>query len=1678
MNYNTPEKMEQLEAYRRRERRLLREVRFFVKETVDEIEDVQIYFEWPYPCAGWREEALLGLQQDLEQRGVPWLSCRIDGCNYGMKNATGDAFLRKKWMVKTTDELFHKNFRAKVCPGNHVHAVIEGQETEKSAYYPWKLVQAITRHWKAQHVPGRHLQMLLSRESVQDSDEDDEKDVLVSRIPRPVAELNSEFEAKIALGEQDFSFQRCEAILVLMQGAKTSRGPMRSRGSQAGVTYQMYGAYSHGGLHGITKHTWQHPWTCRYLNAFLKSRVPNQTWTSIMIGYNQRTQPHRDVHNLKESVNILVGVGAYAGGELWLHGEAPPGVPKVSRWHGGQLWSGYELSTRNQVVIFDPDQWHATQAWTGYRITISAFTTRSIPHWDAQELKDLRALAFPLTGGNLYPLESHGDPLESRGDPLESRGDPLESRGDPSESRGDEVPKLLDGGPVPKAELERWTAKVAKFHKAAGHPSNKNLGRIVQEAGHPQWKIDVAKRYHCPACASLKQGGTSSGQIPPAATHQQYEAWEAVGVDAGEWVPPGSKKKVKFILMVDLATKLRVIQPIMIYDLLQMKNESGSDLIKAVSERWLSTFPKPRILVLDSAKPYVSEQVHAFASAINVGLHYTAEKESWAHGAVEASVQDVKSTASAIYLENMDQDLEVTLHLAVAALNSTEYTAGFSAFQWAYGRNYNITDEDVRTFQHVDPKIDFAQLVVARQRAEEVARQTRARRVLSKLGNTSVRQPLRNYEPLDLVKVWRRVWPQEQCKGPRGGYKKSGRPHWIGPGRVVFSEVLPHQKESGGKRHILWVLVGNQLLRCSAHSVRPVTEVERFQYETSGAENPSMWKSLADIVPKREYYDVVDEEPGENEVEMPRLPEAPDDTTTVVPIRRARRKVTFQPGDYVAKPVGERLMVDDGEDEEPTTTATTTSSSSTKHVGDVNDYELPEPKRARSTTDNGGSDAAGENWVEQLMLEAKQEEEMDLFNVMDNVEEFLRIEFDLENHMSNRQKKMMERNPVAFMVKKMRDCEVNISRLPEHERPLFSRAKAKEVDSFLKNEAVRKCLDDEEIKKAYESSRIVKARWVLTWKLVPPEDRQEALDDSQKNLATLHTKDGARKAKARIVLLGFQHPSLLDPSLKTASPVQSSLGRNLLYTMAAHHQWELEGLDLATAFLQTQPTEADQELWTTGVEELRQALDVGAEGIMRIFRNIYGSTTAPRGLWLALHKRLTELGAQPVLGERCLWVWLSKTDMDEDHPKVIGSMGGHVDDFHRIGDGTSAEWCEIKEKINNAYKWGMTKKNSYRHAGTDVTTVKDKNGFNKIVVDQSYYIESIQDIEIEPDRLRQNGPLERREVEACRTTLGALQWVAIQTQPQLTARCNLLLTEVVTSGTLETAREIQMMVGEVRQNPVKLEFKKFPQAKHWTEVVFISMGDQAHNNRPKGDSTGGLVTLAAGPECLSGQVCEMSLLAWRSWKLKRKAIGSNDAEVQSILEAEDHNFRTRLLWSELHGAGGLQHRRELRRDLVELTEKQVLKVKGVLCTDSRGGYDAVELNESPLLGLSNMRSALQAFQLRDNLSRAGCELRWLASDYDLADALTKKRMDSRVGLLKFLRTGVWSIKFDPDFTAAKKGKKIGKSAVDAVDKHLFGDPNDHWLSASDSFLGWCNMYSFNQMHTPSPYAASGLRGPS
>ena len=125
------------------------------------------------------------------------------------------------------------------------------------------------------------------------------------------------------------------------------------------------------------------------------------------------------------------------------------------------------------------------------------------------------------------------------------------------------------------------------------------------------------------------------------------------------------------------------------------------------------------------------------------------------------------------------------------------------------------------------------------------------------------------------------------------------------------------------------------------------------------------------------------------------------------------------------------------------------------------------------------------------------------------------------------------------------------------------------------------------------------------------------------------------------------------------------------------------------------------------------------------------------------------------------------------------------------------------------------------------------------------------DVNIPAGRLRNaSANMSSADLAACRAALGSLQWswLAVQTQPLLCGRCNILLSELIKCNKMSYPLEIQRVIAEVRKQPTVLKFFKIKTAKTWRDIHVVTLADQAYNNRPGGDSTGGLVTPLTGPE--------------------------------------------------------------------------------------------------------------------------------------------------------------------------------------------------------------------------------------
>ena len=96
LNYQGREEL--LQKKRRRERKMFR----LLLAVIAYDPTVELYWEWPRNCRGWREP---NIEELFNQIPGVW-DCRIDGCRFGLKSSSGNLVL-KPWTFKTSSLYFY-----------------------------------------------------------------------------------------------------------------------------------------------------------------------------------------------------------------------------------------------------------------------------------------------------------------------------------------------------------------------------------------------------------------------------------------------------------------------------------------------------------------------------------------------------------------------------------------------------------------------------------------------------------------------------------------------------------------------------------------------------------------------------------------------------------------------------------------------------------------------------------------------------------------------------------------------------------------------------------------------------------------------------------------------------------------------------------------------------------------------------------------------------------------------------------------------------------------------------------------------------------------------------------------------------------------------------------------------------------------------------------------------------------------------------------------------------------------------------------------------------------------------------------------------------------------------------------------------------------------------------------
>eukprot|EP00435_Cladocopium_sp_Y103_P034598 s1525_g9.t1 len=578
---------------------------------------------------------------------------------------------------------------------------------------------------------------------------------------------------------------------------------------------------------------------------------------------------------------------------------------------------------------------------------------------------------------------------------------------------------------------------------------------------------------------------------------------------------------------------------------------------------------------------------------------------------------------------------------------------------------------------------------------------------------------------------------------------------------------------------------------------------------------------------------------------------------------------------------------------------------------------------------------------------------------------------------------------------KRQKVEVKVKDLSPEDRKLFQDAKNKEIDSWLATDTVRRIL-----RSKIPENQLLRSRWVLTWKQLDEKDQQEL--------------GCSRKAKARLVILGYEDPQI--DSLPRDSPTLGRDSRMLALQCISSHRWGVRSFDIKTAFLRG----SRQDTRILGVEppmELRARMSLKDDETCELLKGAYGLINAPLLWYLELKGALLSLGFVISPMDPCLFV-LPKQHPSPGTPKIHGIVGIHVDDGIGGGDET---FSKAIRALESRFPFGSHRQGAFVFTGVGIH--QEPNG--DIKLNQKEYVNDIPPIDISRERRKEpESKITPGELQQLRGLIGSLQYAATNSRPDLSCRLSLLQARVTCATVADLMHGNRLLTDAKRFSDVSIRIQSMPPE----QVRFLSFSDAAFATREKAHSQKGCLILATTEGIDQTQTSAVSPLVWFSKKINRVVSSTLASETYALSGALDL-----LSWTRMHWAWILNPQINWRSP--EITLKELPKAFAVV--DCKSLYDLLQKTSIPQC--TEYRTMLEALVIKDRLSE-GVVVKWVHSAAQMADALTKE-MDTSVPRT-FLQKGQCILHDVDEILRQRADKKVRQqwyqqsSAIDSA-LHVF-----------------------------------------
>ena len=1114
-------------------------------------------------------------------------------------------------------------------------------------------------------------------------------------------------------------------------------------------------------------------------------------------------------------------------------------------------------------------------------------------------------------------------------------------------------PKFLQ---LPSNE-QSWLLKI---HRNLGHPGSPKLVEFCRQLKCPERILQAIPDLQCSTCKETQMPRIAR----PSAIHEHGDFGDVIAMDGITWTNKQGEQ-FHFYHFLDQST--------LYHTAVCSVSRSSQHASQALLQGWLQWAGAPKLLVMDAASEFNSEEFGLFLQRFGIKSRTCATEGHWQNSRVERHGGILQ-----MILNKMDHEEGITSYhqlsvaLAQATMTKNQWSRyrGYPPEMLVFGKGSKLGGSVVNDEETASHHAALHQTPDGVRFREELATRERARRAFVSIDNdqvlrtalTSRSRPNRgHYSPGTWIMLWKR-------KGEAEG-------QWEGPMQVIIQE----------ENKVVWVTKGTKLYRAAPEHVRPLSAVEEWHQDMSHASQSQITSHQSSIVPPHGGTQF-------HNLPMPvNIPHNPN------------------PNDQSQQPVPSAEMPVSNHESQRSTDQSAHSDPEPEAAPSEPDGSDPSNARASTESPPAAPAVMSQSQVDipiDVPVPTDDDEffaeEVDCFSLIDDMA--WRFEVDISQRDVDQWRAEEHPMEMSFLVSaaKRQRSEVKMSQLTNKEKELFHQAKLKEIDSWLATETVARVLRHQ-----IPEANIMRCRWILTWKPV----------DSNAEGPKQHVP------KARLVVLGYEDP--LVHEIPRDSPTMSKLSRMLILQLAASNGWDIESFDIKTAFLRGSE-QGDRVLGIEPTAELRERLKLQPNEVLQLLKGAYGRVDAPYLWFMELKRGLESLGFSASPFDPCTFVLVNpKTGTTE------GVIGIHVDDGLCCG---SKLFQDKLMALSKMFPFGSHKKRNFTFTGLRIDQQPDHTiHINQTqYVKDIHPIAIAKNRKMHPDE-----PVNENERQSLRGLIGSLQYAAVNTRPDLCSRLGNLQSQINkakistlndANKTLHEAKmhsDVTLKIQPISIN--QLRFAAFSDASFASAkipdshqgMMIMSCHEELGRNRTsvvnpvmwhsKKIQKVAVSTLSAEAMALAGAVDMLSWvrLYWGwlidtkiPWKQADQTLLQLPPAFAAIPPAEDEQSDT-------------------PHDKIQQLLHQLPKSNsGIITTDCKSLYDLISRTAPP--SCQEFRTLLQAKLIKEHLQN-GIQIRWVPSGAQVADSLTKV-MDNAM-LRECLQLGKYCLHDESEILKARSDSR-------------------------------------------------------